>query len=165
MRPRNRAPYDAARMKCINCSSSADGYTVVPGIGELGEIRFYCDRCARNHRVKMRYWDGRDLRGEGESGDPGLEESFRSLIFSFHDLLRLRREDLEAVLAWVEDAELALAMTGAEAALVRRILETLPPPRAARVKELMGRKDNRGTEAASTPESAQDLVVSLVRRL
>lgn len=152
-------------MKCINCPSAADGYTVIPGIGEYGEIRFYCDRCARNHRVKMRYWDGRDLKGEGAPEAQGPEESFRSLIFSFHDLLRMRREDLAAVAAWVEDAEMALALSGAEAALVRRILEILPPPRAARVKELMARRDNRGTEAASTPESAQDLVVSLVRRL
>jgi len=152
-------------MKCINCPAHADGYAVVPGIGEYGEIRFYCDRCARNHRVKMRYWDGRDLEGGGLPTGEGLGDSFRSLIFSFHDLIRMRREDLAAVTSWVEDAELALALEGAEASLVRRILEVLPPSRAGRVKELMGRRDNRGTEVASTPESAQDLVVSLVRRL
>ena len=152
-------------MKCINCASAADGYTVVPGIGEAGEIRFYCDRCARNHRVKMRYWDGRDLDVGGHRENPDLGDSFRTLVFSFQDLARMRREDLAPVVAWLEDAELALALTGADAALIRRFCEVLPPARARRVRELLESKGNRGTAAASTPESAQDLVISLVRRL
>jgi hypothetical protein len=152
-------------MKCLNCASSADGYSVVPGIGEYGEIRFYCDRCARNHRVKMRYWDGRDLDVGGYRENPDLGESFRTLVFSFHDVLRMRGEDLAAALSWVEDAELALALVGADAALIRKVAGALPPDRAKRVREMLESKENRGTRAATTPESAQDLVVSVIRRL
>ncbi len=152
-------------MKCMNCASPAEGYTVVPGIGEYGEIRFYCDRCARNHRVKMRYWDGRDLDVGGHRENPDLGDSFRTLVFSFQDIVRMRREDLAPVVGWVEDAELALALAGAEAALSKRFFDILPPARAKRVRDLMSSKENRGTPAASTPESAQDLVISIIRRL
>lgn len=152
-------------MRCVNCTLSADGYTVVPGIGEYGEIRFYCDRCARNHRVKMRYWDGRDLDGGGYRENPGLGESFRTLVFSFHDILRMRREDLSAALAWVEDAEVALSLVGADAPLIRKVAGALPPDRAKRVRQLLESGENRGTQAAATPESAQDLVISVIRRL
>jgi hypothetical protein len=152
-------------MKCMNCASSADGYSVVPGIGEYGEIRFYCDRCARNHRVKMRYWDGRDLDVGGCREKPDLGDSFRTLVFSFHDVLRMRKEDLTAALAWVEDAELALALVGADGTMIRKVASALPSERAKRVRELLEAKENRGTQAATTPESAQDLVVSVIRRL
>lgn len=151
-------------MKCMNCAGSAEGYTVVPGIGEYGEIRFYCDRCARNHRVKMRYWDGRDLDVGGYRENPDLGDSFHTLIFSFQDILRMRREDLAPVMSWVEDEELALALVGCEAALIRKIAEVLPPARAKRVRELLESKGNRGTSSATTPQSAQELVVSLIRR-
>ena len=151
-------------MKCMNCATSAEGYTVVPGIGEYGEVRFYCDRCARNHRVKMRYWDGRDLDVGGYRENPDLGDSFYTLVFSFQDLLRMRREDLAPVMSWVEDEELALALVGCEAALIRKIAEVLPPARAKRVRELLESKGNRGTSSATTPQSAQELVVSLIRR-
>ncbi len=165
MRRGSRPPYDARRVRCINCKASADGYTVIPGIGELGEIRFYCDRCARNHRVKMRYWDGRDLEIGGHRERPDLGESFSTLVFSFQDVARMRREDLAEVLQWVEDEELALALAGCDAALIKKVMEIPPAARAERVRRLMVSKDNRGTQAASTPESAQELVVNIIRRL
>ncbi len=149
-------------MKCINCPASAEGYAVIPGIGETGEIRFYCGRCARNHRVRMRYWDGRDLDAKA-SGDMG--DSFQALVFSFQDIARMRSEDLAPVMSWAEDEELALALAGADAGLAAKILSVLPPDRVRRVRGLLESPRNRGTAAASTPESAQELLVSLIRRL
>lgn len=154
-----------APMKCLNCPETAEGYAVIPGVGEAGEIRFYCDRCARNHRVKMRYWDGRDLDVGGWREKPDLGKSFSTLILSFQDLLRMRREDLVPVMAWVDDRELALALVGAEMSLARKIYSVLPLDRVRRVRDLLDSADLKGTEAAPTPEAARELMVSLIRRL
>ena len=152
-------------MKCSNCPATSEGYAVIPGIGETGEARFYCDRCARNHRVKMRYWDGRDLDVGGYRENPDLGKSFHTLIFSFHDIVRMRREDLEPVMEWVEDEELALALGGADAAVTEKVHSVLPLTRDRRVRELLDTPSNRGTPAAPTPEAARELVVSVIKRL
>ena len=152
-------------MKCLNCPETAEGYAVIPGVGEAGEIRFYCDRCARNHRVKMRYWDGRDLDVGGWREKPDLGASFSTLILSFSDVSRMRREDLEPVVEWLEDKEIALALIGADGDIVERIYSVLPLARVRAVRELMERAEPQGTAAAPTPEAARDLFVSVIRRL
>jgi hypothetical protein len=152
-------------MKCSNCPVSSEGYAVIPGIGEAGEVRFYCDRCARNHRVKMRYWDGRDLDVGGYRDQPDLGESFHTLIFSFHDVARMRREDLEPVMDWVEDEELALALQGADAALMEKVYAVLPLPRVRRVRLFIEKGELKGTPAAGDPKAARELVVSVIKRL
>lgn len=152
-------------MKCVNCPDTSEGYAVIPGVGEAGEIRFYCDRCARNHRVKMRYWDGRDLDVGGWRENPDLGKSFNTLILAFHDVARMRREDVEPVVSWLEDEELALAMRGADQAVQEKIYSVLPLARVRRVREFLERSDPKGTKAAPTPEAAQELFVSVVRRL
>lgn len=152
-------------MKCSNCPAGSEGYAIIPGVGETGEARFYCDRCARNHRVKMRYWDGRDLDVGGYRENPDLGKSFHTLIFSFHDVVRMRREDLEPVMGWVEDEELALALSGAEGAIVEKVYSVLPLSRVRRVRELLEEGAAKGTPAAATPESARELVVNVIKRL
>jgi hypothetical protein len=152
-------------MKCGNCPATAEGYAVIPGLGEAGEIRFYCDRCARNHRVKMRYWDGRDLDVGGWRESPDLGKSFQTLVFSFADIARMRREDLEPVVGWVEDGEIALALSGAEAALVEKFYAVLPLSRVRRVRDLLERPPARTQGGAQTPEAARELIVSVIRRL
>lgn len=152
-------------MKCCNCPSGAEGYAVIPGVGETGEARFYCDRCARNHRVKMRYWDGRDLDVGGYRENPDLGKSFHTLIFSFNDVARMRREDLEPVMGWVEDEELALALAGADTVLLEKIYAVLPLTRVRRIRDLLEAGGGRGTAAASSPEAARELVVNVIRRL
>ena len=152
-------------MKCGNCPASSEGYAVIPGIGESGEIRFYCDLCARNHRVKMRYWDGRDLDVGGHRENPDLGKSFETLILSFRDLARMRREDLVPVVSWLEDKEVALALVGSDSALAQKIYQTMSPARVRRVRDLLDSGDLKGTEAAPTPEAARALFVSVIRRL
>ncbi|HXX93228.1 MAG TPA: FliG C-terminal domain-containing protein [Planctomycetota bacterium] len=152
-------------MKCCNCPSGSEGYAVIPGLGEAGEARFYCDRCARNHRVKMRYWDGRDLDVGGYRESPDLGKSFHTLIFSFYDVARMRREDLEPVMTWVDDEELALALDGAEPAVSEKVFSVLPLTRVRRIRDLLASGVNKGTPAAATPEAARELVVSVIKRL
>ncbi len=152
-------------MKCGNCSSSSEGYAVIPGIGEAGEIRFYCDPCARNHRVKMRYWDGRDLDVGGYRENPELGEHFQPLILSFEDAGRMRRDDLRAVAAWLEDSEVALALMEADGKLSDRILSALPPARARRIREMLGSGNPGSTKDAATPVAARELFISVIRRL
>jgi hypothetical protein len=152
-------------MKCINCPSSSDGFAVIPGIGETGEARFYCDRCARNHRVKMRYWDGRDLDVGGYRENPDLGPSFHTLIFSFQDVTRMRREDLEPVMEWVEDEELALALLGADQGLLEKINSVLPLSRVRTLRQLLQHPDPKGTPAAPDTKAARELIVSVIKRL
>jgi hypothetical protein len=152
-------------MKCINCAASAEGYAVIPGIGETGEARFYCDRCARNHRVKMRYWDGRDLDVGGYRENPDLGPSFHTLIFSFHDVTRMRREDLEPVMEWVEDEELALALVGADQGLLEKVNSVLPLSRVRTLRQLLQTPDLKGTAAAPDTPAARNLIVSIIKRL
>lgn len=152
-------------MKCVGCATTAEGYAVIPGIGRAGEIRFFCDPCARRDRVKMRYWDGRDLDVGGWREKPDLGASFSTLILSFSDVSRMRREDLEPVVQWLEDKEIALALIGADGDIVERIYSVLPLNRVRAVRECMERPDPSGTPAAPTPAAARELFVSVIRRL
>ena len=151
-------------MKCLNCPSASEGYAVIPGVGEEGEIRFYCDRCARNHKVKMRYWDGRDLDVGGYREEPDLGKSFHTLILSFHDLARMRREDLEPVMNWVEDAELAQALQGADTAVLEKVYSILPLSRVRKIREIL---ENIGRLPADArdPEPAREFIVGVIKRL
>ena len=148
-------------MKCIGCPTTSDGYAVIPGIGRTGEIRFYCDPCARRDRVKMRYWDARDLDVGGWREKPDLGTSFETLVLSFADAGRMRREDLARVVEWVEDAELAASLRGADAEIFERICAVLPLPRVRAVRELLVKPGGD----ASTTDAARALFVSVVRRL
>jgi hypothetical protein len=152
-------------MKCCNCASSAEGYAVIPGIGETGEARFFCDRCARNQRVKMRYWDGRDLDVGGYREKPDLGKSFQTLIFSFHDVVRMRREDLEPVMEWVEDDELALALQGADQAVLEKVHSVLPLTRIRNLRALLTAGEAKPTKTAADSEAARELIVSIIKRL
>jgi hypothetical protein len=152
-------------MKCCNCPATSEGYAVIPGIGETGEARFYCDRCARNHRVKMRYWDGRDLDVGGYRENPDLGASFHTLIFGFDDVARMRAEDLEPVMEWVEDEELALALRGSDSAVLDKIVSVLPLPRVRHLKQLLAMPEGNGTAAAPDGKSARELIVSIIKRL
>lgn len=138
---------------------------MIPGIGETGEARFYCDGCARNHRVKMRYWDGRDLDVGGYRESPDLGKSFQALIFSFQDVTRMRREDLEPVMEWVEDGELALALQGADQALLEKVHSVLPLARIRNLRALLVQGEAKATPTAADPEAARDLIVSIIKRL
>jgi transposase-like protein len=152
-------------MKCCNCASTSEGYAVIPGIGDAGEARFYCDKCARNHRVKMRYWDGRDLDVGGYRENPDLGPSFHTLIFSFQDLARMRREDLEPVMEWVEDAELAVALCGAEMSVLEKIYACLSLSRMKRVRALLEAGEGKGTVASPETKAARERIVSVIKRL
>lgn len=148
-------------MKCTGCTETAEGYAVIPGVGEAGEIRFYCDGCARRDRVKMRYWDGRDLDVGGHRDDPELGRSFATLIFSFEDFGRMRPQDVAAVLEWVDDEELAAALVGASAAAQQRIFGSMRPDRGRRVRDLL----NNPRSTRGDPRAAQESIIQTLRRL
>ncbi len=147
-------------MKCIGCGDAGEGYAVIPGVGDAGEIRFFCDGCARKDRVKMRYWDGRDLDVGGHRDNPDLGPSFSGLIFCFDDFARMRTEDVALVLEWVEDAELAAALATAVPAAQHRVFASLRPDRLRRVRELM-----RSERAARSGREAQVSIVQTLKRL
>jgi flagellar motor switch protein FliG len=107
----------------------------------------------------MRYWDGRDLDVGGWREKPDLGASFSTLVFGFHDVARMRKEDLAPVLGWIEDAELAAALSGAPEELIERIYALLPLERIGKVRAAIGERET----AATGP--ARELFVSVVRRL
>ena len=146
-------------MRCIGCPTSADGFAVIPGVGEAGEIRFYCDGCARRDRVKMRYWDGRDLDVGGWREKPDLGKSFATLVFGFEDVGRMRPEDVAPVLGWIEDAELGAALSGAAPGIAEKVYALLPLDRIARVRGATADREGPATAAA------RELFASVVRRL
>ncbi len=152
-------------MKCSSCSSSSDGYAVIPGIGELGEIRFYCDRDARSHRVKLRYWDGRDLDLGGWREQPDLGKSFYTVVFSFQDLERMRHSDLQAVLPWIDDRELALALLGADSRILQKVYRALSSDRARRVRDLQDAPSATVDVPGGSPQAAQETIIDTIRRL
>lgn len=152
-------------MKCAHCSESAEGYAVIPGIGDLGEIRFYCDRDARTQKVKLRYWDGRDLEIGGWRESPDLGKSFYTLIFTFQDLARLRQADLQSVLQWVDDRELALALLGAESRLLQRVYRAVTPDRARRIRDLQDDPRLPSEVPGGSPQAAQEAIIDIVRKL
>jgi hypothetical protein len=147
-------------MKCLKCDQPSEGYAVAPGIGETGEIRFYCDACARKERVKMRYWDARDLEIGGWREDPDLGEHFHSLVFSFEDLGRMRRDDLIQLLEWVEDEEIAAALVGADSPLQTRLLDAIPRTRAGNVMNLL-----KKSRPELKTDEARKKIVETVRKL
>jgi len=152
-------------MRCFHCPASADGYAVIPGVGEIGEIRFFCDRDARTHKVKLRYWDARELDLGGWRESPDLGKSFYTLVFSFQDLARMRHTDLQSALLWVDDLELALALVGADTRVLQKVYRALPPDRARRVRDLQDAPTLPSEVSGGTPEAAQQSIVDIIRKL
>ena len=147
-------------MKCLRCPSSAEGYAVIPGVGAAGEIRFYCDGCSRSDRVRMRYWDARDLRPAG-APSTGVTVDFLTLVFNFDDLGRMRQEDLKTLLDWVEDADLAAAMAGSPEVLRRTLFAAMVRPRMEAVRALL----RDGPPKDLDPAAARRRIAETVRKL
>ena len=152
-------------MKCGQCPASADGYAVIPGVGDFGEIRFFCDHDARVHKVKLRYWDGRDLDMGGWRESPELGKSFYTVVFSFQDIARMRIPDLQTVVQWVDDRELALAMFGADTRLLQKVYRAVPTDRARRIRDFQDLPALPSEVPGGTPEAAQEAIVDIIRKL
>jgi hypothetical protein len=133
---------------------------VIPGVGAAGEIRFYCDGCSRSDRVRMRYWDARDLRPPGEP-PTGVTIDFLTLVFDFDDLGRMRREDLKTLLEWVDDADLAAAMAGSPDPFRRTIFAAMARPRMEAVRALL----RDGPPKDLDPNQARRRIAETVRKL
>ena len=147
-------------MKCVRCPSSAEGYAVIPGVGAAGEIRFYCDGCCRTDRVRMRYWDARELRS-AESPATSETPDFLTLVFDFDDVARMRNEDLKTLFEWVEDADLAAAMAGTPEGFRRTLLAALPRSRSEEIRNLL----RQGPAADVDPAEARRRIAETVRKL
>src|SRR5688572_6058023 len=147
-------------MKCFRCPSSADGYAVIPGVGQAGEIHFYCDGCSRSDRVRMRYWDGRDLKGPDTPADaPAVD--YLTLIFDFDDLGRMRHEDLKTLLDWVDDADLAAAMAGTPEIFRRVVFAAMKRPQSEAVRAYL----RDGPPKDLDPAAARRRIAETVRKL
>ncbi|HZL71559.1 MAG TPA: FliG C-terminal domain-containing protein [Planctomycetota bacterium] len=146
-------------MKCVRCPSSAEGYAVIPG-GGAGEIRFYCAGCATSDRVRMRYWDARELRPADSSATAGSID-FTSLVFDFDDLARMRLEDLKTLLEWVDDGDLAAAMAGTPEVFRRTVFAAMKRPQAESVRAML----REGPPKDVDPVAARRRIAETVKKL
>ena len=152
--------YGSGLVKCVRCPSSAEGYAVIPGVGAAGEIRFYCGGCAASDRVRMRYWDARELHPEGSSAN-GAAIDFMTLVFDFDDLARMRPEDLKTLLDWVDDGDLAAAMAGTPEVFRRTVFAAMKRPQAESVRAML----REGPPKDVDPAAARRRIAETVKKL
>ena len=146
-------------MKCLRCPSSAEGYAVIPGVGAAGEIRFYCGSCSSSDRVRMRYWDARDLHPQGAPKNVPVD--FLTLVFNFDDLDRMRQEDLKTLLEWVDEADLAAAMAGTPEVFRRTVFAAMKRPQADAVRAFL----RDGPPKDLDPAAARRRIAETVKKL
>lgn len=132
---------------------------MIPGVGAAGEIRFYCGPCSASDRVRMRYWDARDLRPEGSPKNVSVD--FMTLVFDFDDLDRMRAEDLKTLLEWVDEADLAAAMAGTPEAFRRTVFAAMKRPQADAVRSLL----RDGPPKDLDPAAARRRIAETVKKL
>lgn len=148
-------------MRCLRCPATAEGFAVAPGVGDAGEVRFYCDACARRDRAKMRYWDGRDLDVGGHRDEPDLGDHFQTLIFGMSDLARMRTEDLATLLEWLDDLEIAVAAAGMSVRFQERVFAALKGGRGAAVRQIL--RDSAALQEADPKEIERRIVQTVVK--
>jgi len=104
----------------------------------------------------------RQVLGALEEQSPEIAEAVRAQLFTFEDMLRLDDRSLQKVLRSVPPKELAVALRGAEEAIVERIRRNLSERSAEDLEEEIW---VLGPTRRSQVESARQEVVRVVREL
>jgi flagellar motor switch protein FliG len=97
-----------------------------------------------------------------EERNPSLGQAIRKKLFSFDDLLRLQKPDLQRILREVEMADLTVALKSANPALQEALFSGLSKRAAETVKEEIAML---GPVKLKDVEAAQDKIIQVVRRL
>ncbi len=97
-----------------------------------------------------------------EARNAALGAAIRKKVFSFEDLARLERVDLQRVLREVDMGELAIALKTAKPVLVAAVMASISKRAAESLKEDI---ELLGPTKMKDVEAAQDKIIQVVRRL
>ena len=94
--------------------------------------------------------------------DDALAKSVQKYLFTFDDLLTLKKEDVQKVIREVDTNDLVLALKGASKELMDLILKSMSKRAAESLKEEL---ENLGPVKVRVVEGARDKIVAAVRQL
>lgn len=97
-----------------------------------------------------------------EERNASLGAAIRKKVFSFEDLTRLERVDLQRVLREVDMSDLSVALKTAKPALIAAVLASISRRAAESLKEDI---EMLGPTKMKDVEAAQDKIIQVVRRL
>lgn len=97
-----------------------------------------------------------------EKKDTDLVKSIQKYLFTFEDLLTLKKEDVQRIIREVDTNDLVLALKGASKELLELILKSMSKRAAESLKEEL---ENLGPVKVKDVEAARDKVVAAVRQL
>lgn len=97
-----------------------------------------------------------------EKKDDALVKSIQKYLFTFEDLLTLKKEDVQKIIREVDTNDLVLALKGASKELLELILKSMSKRAAESLKEEL---ENLGPAKVKDVEAARDKVVAAVRQL
>ena len=94
--------------------------------------------------------------------DTELAKSIQKYLFTFEDLLTLKKEDLQKIVREVDTNDLIIALKGAEKELIAAILQAMSRRAAESLKEEL---ESLGPVKIKDVETARDKIVATVRQL
>ncbi len=126
-------------------------YTIVGGVDAIVAILNSVDRGTEKHIMETL-----------EIEDPELADEIRKKMFVFEDILTLDDRAIQRVLRDVDNADLALALKGANEEVQNVIFNNLSKRLAVMIKEDM---DFMGPVRMKDVEDAQQKIVNVIRKL
>ncbi|MGX8717182.1 MAG: flagellar motor switch protein FliG [bacterium] len=97
-----------------------------------------------------------------EKKNTDLVKSIQKYLFTFEDLLTLKKEDVQKIIREIDTNDLVLALKGASKELMDLILKSMSKRAAESLKEEL---ENLGPVKVKDVEAARDKVVAVVRQL
>ena len=97
-----------------------------------------------------------------EKKDDALAKSVQKYLFTFDDLLTLKKEDVQKIIREVDTNDLVLALKGASKELLGLILKSMSKRAAESLKEEL---ENLGPVKVRMVEGARDKIVAVVRQM
>ncbi len=126
-------------------------YTIVGGVDAIVEILNTVDRATEKHIMETL-----------EIDEPELADEIRKKMFVFEDILLLDDRSIQRVLRDVENADLGVALKGANEDVQNVIFKNLSSRLASMIKE---DKEFMGPVRMKDVEEAQQKIVGVIRKL
>ena len=102
------------------------------------------------------------LLGKLEEKDADLVKSIHKYLFTFDDLLTLKKEDVQKIIREIDTNDLVLALKGASKELLDLILKSMSKRAAESLEEELG---SLGPVKIKDIEGARDKIVAIVRQM
>ncbi len=126
-------------------------YTIIGGVDSIVEILNTVDRSTEKHIMEILEMD-----------EPELADEIRKKMFVFEDVLLLDDRSIQRVLRDVDNADLGIALKGANEEVQNAIFNNLSKRLATMIREDM---EFMGPVRMKDVEEAQQKIVNIIRRL